>query len=201
MIPENIEFILASASARRSELLTQMGELFTVKPANCDETVETSGSIRENAARLAKKKADYIADHIDKPSLVIGADTLVSVDGKILGQPKNREHSVQMLKLLSGKIHEVTTGVCLVGILPNYSKSFYTTTKVEFNILSDEEIERYVNTDEPADKAGAYAIQGKAAVFVREIHGDYYNVVGLPLSKLYHELKLYCKYLKTIQPA
>jgi len=197
VIPKNIQLILASASPRRSELLRQMGEIFKIIPANCNETLQLNLTIAENATLLAKKKAEFVAAKIDEAALIIGADTLVSVDGNILGQPQNREQSAQMLSQLSGKSHEVTTGVCIIGKEPKYFQNFCVTTKVVFNTLTREEIEAYIDTKEPMDKAGSYAIQGKAAVFVKEIHGDYYNVVGLPLSRLYEELKRYNEFWKT----
>lgn len=175
--------ILASKSPRRQELLKLITDDFTVKTADVEECLPQGIAPDEAVLYLSKIKAEPLADDGD---IVIGADTVVALDGKILGKPTDRENAKEMLRLLSGREHSVFTGVTVFnGKTP---KSFYVQTKVKFFELTEDEINRYVSTGECDDKAGAYGIQGKGSLLVEKIDGDYFNVVGLPISKLYREL-------------
>lgn len=182
----NNHIILASASPRRRELLSVITDNFEVIPSGADETVPDGIGLFETAEYLARIKAEDIAEK-RKNAVVIGADTCVIAEGEILGKPKDKADAYRMIKLLSGKTHSVITG-CAV-ICNGITNSFSVETKVEFFSLSDAEIEEYINGSEPYDKAGAYAIQGKASLFVKEIVGDYFNVVGLPVAMLNKKLK------------
>ena len=184
------KIILASASPRRRELLEQGGIPFTVIPSQAEEkiTTEQPGQAVEELSYL---KCSDIYEKSLGDVLVIGADTVVASEGKILGKPSSQRDAVKMLQSLQGREHEVYTGVTIMAREGNENrkKTFHEKTKVVFYPMSDEEIRSYVNTGEPMDKAGAYGIQGKSAVFIKEISGDYNNVVGLPLARLYQELK------------
>lgn len=184
------KMILASASSRRRELLEQGGIPFTVIPSQAEEkiTTEQPGQAVEELSYL---KCSDIYEKSLGDVLVIGADTVVASEGKILGKPSSQKDAVKMLQSLQGREHEVYTGVTIMAREGNENrkKTFHEKTKVVFYPMSDEEIRSYVNTGEPMDKAGAYGIQGKSAVFIKEISGDYNNVVGLPLARLYQELK------------
>lgn len=184
------KIILASASPRRRELLEQGGIPFTVIPSQAEEkiTTEQPGQAVEELSYL---KCNDIYEKSLGDILVIGADTVVASEGKILGKPSSQKDAVKMLQSLQGREHEVYTGVTIMAREGNENrkKTFHEKTKVVFYPMSDEEIRSYVNTGEPMDKAGAYGIQGKSAVFIKEISGDYNNVVGLPLARLYQELK------------
>ena len=184
------KIILASASPRRRELLEQGGIPFTVIPSQAEEkiTTEQPGQAVEELSYL---KCSDIYEKSLGDVLVIGADTVVASEGKILGKPSSQKDAVKMLQSLQGREHELYTGVTIMAREGNENrkKTFHEKTKVVFYPMSDEEIRSYVNTGEPMDKAGAYGIQGKSAVFIKEISGDYNNVVGLPLARLYQELK------------
>ena len=182
--------ILASASPRRRELLDMVGIPFSVCPSQGEEQIRGS-SPKEVVEELSEQKAREVFLKISGEVLVIGADTVVAAEGNILGKPKNRKEAIQMLKKLQGASHEVYTGVTMLSRDENgeQQKTFHVMTAVEFYPMSEEEIESYVDTGEPMDKAGAYGIQGKAGIFVKEIRGDYNNVVGLPVARLYQELK------------
>ena len=184
------KIILASASPRRRELLEHGGIPFTVIPSQAEEkiTTEQPGQAVEELSYL---KCSDIYEKSLGDVLVIGADTVVASEGKILGKPSSQKDAVKMLQSLQGREHEVYTGVTIMAREGNENrkKTFHEKTKVVFYPMSDEEIRSYVNTGEPMDKAGAYGIQGKSAVFIKEISGDYNNVVGLPLARLYQELK------------
>ena len=182
--------ILASASPRRRELLDTVGIPFSVCPSQGEEQIRGS-SPKEVVEELSEQKAREVFLKTSGEVLVIGADTVVAAEGNILGKPKNRKEAIQMLKKLQGASHEVYTGVTMLSRDENgeQQKTFHVMTAVEFYPMSEEEIESYVETGEPMDKAGAYGIQGKAGIFVKEIRGDYNNVVGLPVARLYQELK------------
>lgn len=171
--------ILASKSPRRKELLSLITEDFVIKSADVDETLPKGITPERAVVFLSKIKAQPLANSQDT---VIGADTVVAVDNKILGKPKDRNDAFSMLKLLSGKNHSVFTGVTVIS--PKKSTSFFVETKVKFFDLTDGEIIRYIDTGEPFDKAGAYGIQDKGSLLVEKIDGDYFNVVGLPVSTL-----------------
>lgn len=173
--------ILASASPRRKEILENFGFSFKTIVKNIDETSDKTRA-EEKILEIAEKKAKATA--IDFPDEnVIGADTVVVVDGKILGKPKDEKEAFSMLKSLSGRSHEVITAFSFININKNISYSDYEITKVYFKNLTDDEINWYINTKEPMDKAGAYGIQGKGAFFVEKIEGDFFSVMGFPLGK------------------
>lgn len=180
------DVILASASPRRRELLTLAGVDFTVKTADVEEKTVPGLTPEDTVKQLAEIKATAVAEK--NPSCtVIGADTVVASDGKILGKPKTCEEAYEMLKSLSGKTHHVYTGVCIVK---NKEKAvFAEETAVTFYELSDDEIYSYVDTGDCYDKAGAYGIQSGGCTLVKKIDGDYFNVVGLPVARLVRELK------------
>ncbi len=181
--------ILASASPRRRELLKQAGVEFEVIPAKGEEHTEKD-TPHEAVMELALLKAKEVAGVIEDPKAVIlGADTVVALEGRILGKPKDREDAVAMLTLLSGNTHSVFTGVALVRKEDGRILNFFEETKVTMYPMSQEEIEAYVNTGEPMDKAGAYGIQGKCAIHIEKIQGDYNNVVGLPIAGIYQRMK------------
>lgn len=175
--------ILASASPRRKELLEMMGLSFTVEPSDADETVMDGIAPCFQVRDLALKKALLVAQ-ANPGNLVIGADTLVCFEGRMLGKPADADEAREMLRLLSGKTHQVMTGIAIVDTIKDISLADYEVTDVVFREISAEEIDDYVLTCEPFDKAGAYAIQGKASVFVKAVCGCYYNVVGLPVYQL-----------------
>jgi septum formation protein len=178
------KLILASRSPRRAEILNAVGWPFEMVPANIDETRFESEAAVPYVRRLAQTKAETVAK--DLPSgLVLGADTVVLVDENILGQPRHAEDAGRMLKLLSGRWHEVLTGVALVRAGQGEVMADHETTWVRFAEMSAAEIEWYVATGEPMDKAGAYAVQGRAGLFIEEIEGDYFNIVGLPVRLVY----------------
>lgn len=180
-----VKIILASASARRKELLERIVEEFSVIVSDFDEeAVLFNGDCGEYVKILAEGKALAVSKKIDKESIVIGSDTIVAIDNKILGKPKSREDAFCMLKKLSGREHQVYSGIAVVDVKNNRVLSDFVCTKVKFSQLSEKQIKDYVDSGEPMDKAGAYGIQGKAGVFVEKIDGCYYSVVGLPLNKL-----------------
>ena len=173
--------ILASASPRRKEILENFGFSFKTIVKNIDETSDKTRA-EEKILEIAEKKARAAA--IDFPDEnIVGADTVVVVDGKILGKPKDEKEAFSMLKSLSGRSHEVITAFSFININKNISYSDYEITKVYFKNLTDDEINWYINTKEPMDKAGAYGIQGKGAFFVEKIEGDFFSVMGFPLGK------------------
>lgn len=180
------KIVLASKSPRRAEILTAVGWEFEAVAANIDETrMETEDAITY-VERLARSKAETVAKRISDHRLVLGADTVVVIEAEILGQPRDDEDARRMLNLLSGKWHEVVTGVALIGAKePTAVLVKHETTRVRFCEMTAEEIDWYVSTGEPSDKAGAYAIQGKGGIFIEEIQGDYFNIVGLPVRLLY----------------
>ncbi len=187
--------ILASRSPRRKELLARLTENFQAVESSFDEeTIKESGLPPEELVlTLAEGKARSVQQFPDIPAeaVVIGGDTVVvSPDGEIFGIPKSEQEARSMLESLSGRIHRVVTGVALLRA--KQCRRFNVSTQVEFYPLSEEEINWYLATGEPFDKAGAYGIQGKGALLVKEIHGDYFNVVGLPLARLARELSNFC---------
>lgn len=184
--------VLASASPRRRELLEGLGIKFDVIVSSEDESIiDKNLSPDLYACELAFLKATSVAKMIsdEKKRILISADTVVSIDGEILGKPKNKTDAKEMLKKLSGKEHYVYTGLCVMRMKDGFATTKACKTKVKFKELTDDLIDNYINTNEPMDKAGAYGIQGKGAVMVESITGDYFNVVGLPLSMLFDVLK------------
>ncbi len=181
------EIILASASPRRRELLANMGLQFTVLVSDADESgVDTSVPPEIYVQELALLKAAAVAKTVikNKDAIVISADTIVVCDGEILGKPKDEEDAVRMLTSLSEKSHKVYTGFCVMRLSDAFTVCKNVCTEVVFKPLTREKIDRYVKTSEPMDKAGAYAIQGLGAMLIERINGDYFNVVGLPVSEL-----------------
>lgn len=180
--------VLASASPRRKEILENLGLDFEVITSNAEEKVDSDIPPYMVVQQLAMLKGTDVALKTEN-ALVISADTIVYLDGEILGKPGEIQNARQMLKKLSGKEHEVYTGICITDSGAGKSVSDYELTKVKFRDLNDEEIENYINTGEPMDKAGGYGIQGKGCLLVEKINGDYLNVVGLPATKLSKILK------------
>lgn len=211
---QNVRLVLASASPRRRELLSQIGLEFTVMPSTKEENAKTTeaGALVQE---LSRQKAvdiweqlsggqgqnpdadqEQISEETQEPNLngkrqpellVVGADTVVCCEGKILGKPHSREAAAEMLTALQGRSHEVYTGVTLYS--QSETVTFFECTQVEFYPMTEVEISEYIDSKEPMDKAGAYGIQGLGARFVKGIRGDYNNVVGLPVGRLYQELK------------
>ena len=177
-----MKIILASKSPRRKEILETMGVEFEIDVADVDESVDESLSPLEAVCEISKRKAEAVSQRHTEEKIIISADTVVVIDGRIIGKPKDKEDAFNILKGLSGKTHEVYTGFTIFG--NGKSKTDYEVTKVHFKELCDEDIKRYIETGEPMDKAGAYGIQQKGNLFVEYIHGDYYNVVGFPISKI-----------------
>jgi septum formation protein len=176
--------VLASASPRRREILAVAGIEFTVRPANLDESTRDGESPEAHVLRLAEAKARAVWR---EGETVLGADTVVAVDDQLLGKPADDNDAARMLDLISGRRHRVLTGVCFYD--GDQAHTGIEETFVEFDQLSDQEIADYVATGEPADKAGAYAIQGGASKFVRRIEGCYFNVVGLPVARVYEFMR------------
>ena len=182
------KLILASKSPRRAELLRAADWPFAAVAANIDEARHAGEDAVAYVLRLAQSKAEKVAQQFPS-DLVLGADTTVVVGDEILGQPGDAATARWMLKLLSGKWHQVLTGVALVRSSDARSIIGHEVTRVRFAELSAAEIDWYVSTDEPLDKAGAYAIQGRAAPFIEEIQGDYFNIVGLPMRLVYELIR------------
>ena len=184
--------VLASASPRRQELLCNAGISFSVQPADVDEAPRPGESARECAERLAREKA-FAVWRTRPQDLVLGADTIVVADETILGKPVDADDAARMLRLLSGRLHRVITGVCLIEAGVKGSDEQVRTgseaTLVTMSAITEDEIRAYVATGEPMDKAGAYAIQGMASRWIPRIEGDYSNVVGLPVALVYRMLR------------
>lgn len=178
--------ILASASPRRKEILELADLEFDVMPSDAQE-ITTKTAPNEVVMELASIKAKDIYKKSEKQSMIVGADTVVAYQGQILGKPTDEADAKRMLTMLSGQTHEVYTGVCVIE--DGKTKTFYEETKVTFYEISDEQIDYYIKTGEPMDKAGSYGIQGKAAVFIKGIEGDYYNVVGFPIARFLQEIR------------
>jgi len=175
--------VLASESTRRVDILRSLGISFSIIPPDIDERRKKDETIRDYVLRIASEKAKKVATHFpDK--WVIGADTIVVHKGKVLGKPKNEEEAMRMLTALRGKWHKVLTGFSIINMLKQASYRDVVETKVFIKDLTDEEIRRYINTSEPFDKAGSYAVQGKGGFMVKEIKGSYSNVVGLPICEI-----------------
>lgn len=193
------KLILASASPRRKELLAQVGAEFEVIPAKGEEVI-TGSRPKEVVVELAVQKAEEVKRRLlgqqaavtdaDDTVVVLGADTVVAFEGQILGKPKDEADAERMLSMLSGNTHSVYTGVAVIAIRNGESEiySFYEETKVTMYPMGKQQILAYIRTGEPMDKAGAYGIQGKGALLVKEIQGDYNNVVGLPVAKIFQRM-------------
>ena len=183
-----MRIILASKSPRRREILENTKVRFSIKESQIDETIKLNESPKDTVKRLAYEKAYDVAQK-NKDKLVIGADTIVALDNEVLGKPKDKEEAYQMIKKLSNKTHKVTTGISLINISHGMVVNDYVVSLVTFKDLSEDSIKDYINTNESLDKAGAYGIQGYGALLVDNIQGDYFNIVGLPISKLSDLLK------------
>lgn len=184
--------ILASASPRRRELLMQAGIDFLVCPSEIDEKItQKNPQPNQVVAELSRQKALDVAARRSAGEIIVGADTVVSIDGDILGKPKSKEIAFDMLMRLQGREHHVFTGVTIVKKLEGGEQviSFVEDTEVFVRPMTEAEIWEYIDTGEPMDKAGAYGIQGRFGVYIKGICGDYYNVVGLPIAGLYQRLK------------
>ena len=193
---QKMQVVLASASPRRTELLTQGKIRHLVMPSHCEEVI-TSDVPSHVVEELSVQKAEDVYQQYEKEHsedfLVIGSDTVVAVAGKILGKPKDEEDAFQMISMLQGKEHQVYTGVALLIKKDGKKirKTFHECSDVHVYPMSKEEIREYIATGEPMDKAGAYGIQGAFGVYIRGIEGDYNTIVGLPLARVYQEMKEY----------
>ncbi len=174
--------ILASASPRRRKLIENLKIEYETAAAGCEEVTVPGEHPSDTVKRLSEAKARWVAERCGADAVVIGADTVVAIDGKILGKPADENEAAEMLRLLSGKTHRVYTGLTVIG--GGKTVSEYVETRVKFYDLTDSQIERYIATGEPMDKAGAYGIQKYGSLLVEEICGDYFNVVGLPVGRL-----------------
>ena len=185
-----MDIILASASPRRAELLKKITSNFEIMASDFEESdILFSGNCGDYVMTLAKGKAMAICNSVKKPAAIIGCDTVVYFKGKVLGKPKDSYEAFQMLSALSDNTHEVYTGIAIINTQTQEINTDYVCTRVKFSKLSDKEINNYIESKEPLGMAGAYAIQGGASLFVQEIKGCYYSVVGLPVNKLYCMLR------------
>jgi septum formation protein len=184
-----MKLILASSSPRRAEILANAGLPFSVLSSAVDESPLPGEKPEALVLRLANAKAELAAARTVGPAAIIAADTVVLINGSILGKPRSADEARQMLQQLSGRTHSVLTGVALVRLPDNERRQFIEATRVDFRPISEEELAAYLATEEPYDKAGAYAIQGLAGRFIPRIEGCYFNVVGLPLSRALSELR------------
>ena len=180
--------ILASKSPRRKELLELLKLPFEIIVSDIDETIDYTNDLVKEIEKLSFRKADAVYQ-TNRDALIIGSDTIVKIDNKALGKPSSIEEAKEMLRELSDRTHEVVTGVTIIN--EGKAETFSSVSKVSFYPLTEKEIEDYVMSNEPMDKAGSYAIQGDGAKFIRCIEGDYYTIVGLPIGELYQRLKQY----------
>lgn len=178
------KIILASSSPRREEMLNRYKLNPVIFPSQIEEKIIEGESPRQIVMSLAFEKSFWVSNHFKNGEVIIGADTIVVLEDKIIGKPKDEKEAFNILNSLSGKIHSVITGICIIKANSNIKIIDYETTEVKFRHLSDEQIMRYISTKEPMDKAGAYGIQGYGQILVERIDGCYSNVVGLPLGKL-----------------
>ena len=192
---DSYKIILASASPRRTELLGQIGMNHEIIVSDCEEII-TSKVPQDVVMQLSSQKAEdvynkYKLSHLVENFLVIGADTIVAIDGMILGKPKNEEDAYGMISRLQGNMHQVYTGVTILYNSGEGKKqnTFYECSEVDVYPMCDEEIKEYIRSGEPMDKAGSYGIQGRFAAYIKGIHGDYNNIVGLPVGRIYQEIK------------
>ena len=180
------EIVLASQSPRRKELLEKTGFLFICDPADIDETINLEADLVEESKNLSRRKAETVLERHPE-AIVIGSDTLVLCDNQVMGKPEDDADAFQMLKKLQNHKSQVLTSLCIISKKKCFT--YACITDVYFSKMSDEEIWNYIHTGETADKAGAYAIQGFGGRYIKEIHGDYYAIMGLPLQVVYDELK------------
>ncbi len=180
-----MEIVLASKSPRRQELLKRIVNNFKIIESDFDESIVTfNGDIKEYVESLAKGKALAVKKKVNNFSIIIGVDTVVYYNNRVLGKPKNYNDAYSMLSALSGNTHKVYSGVCIYDTEKSKIDTFTCETKVKFSKLTDRQIDKYIKSKEPMDKAGSYGIQGLGGVFVEKIDGCYYNVMGLPINKL-----------------
>jgi septum formation protein len=187
-----VKLILASSSPRRAQILRDAGFDFTTQPANVDESLAPGEAVEAYVARIAQAKAHAVAGRAladGTPAIVIAADTVVLAGKQILPKPKDADDARRMLRLLNATTHEVLTGLFVIRAYDGISFAHLERTRVEFNRISDLDIDAYIQTKEPFDKAGAYGIQGIGGRFVRKVDGCYFNVMGLPLSRLWEILR------------
>jgi len=184
-----MKLILASSSPRRAEILANAGLPFSVLSSAVDESPYPSEAPAALVQRLANAKADLVTARAVGPAIILAADTVVVLDDKILGKPSSIEDARHMLQQLSGRTHSVLTGVAVIRLPDGERRQFIESTLVHFRPITDEELSSYLATEEPYDKAGAYAIQGQAGRYIPRIEGCYFNVVGLPLSRVLTELQ------------
>ena len=180
-----IKIILASASDRRKDILSQVGISYEVMPSSIDEDAIQADTPAALVEALSAAKAEDIAERLTKNFVIIGADTVVVKDNSILGKPSDEAEAAKMLQMLQGNRHEVYTGVTLISVSPEGKgliDTFHVRTIVDMIPMTAAQIDAYIKTGEPMDKAGAYGIQGRGAAYIQDIAGDYYNVVGLPIS-------------------
>ena len=180
--------ILASSSPRRKELLSLLNIKYEAIPADIEEYVDPNNDLVKEIEKLSYQKAFHVFKD-NKDALVIGSDTIVKINNEVLGKPKSYEQAKKMLQTLSNNTHEVVTGVTILK--GDKVETFSSIANVTFYPLTDEEIDEYIKTNEPMDKAGAYAIQGIGAKFIKSIDGDYYTIMGLPIGELYHRIEKY----------
>ncbi|MBI6070195.1 Maf-like protein [Clostridium perfringens] len=187
-----MKVILASKSPRRVEILEKIVKEFEVVQSNFDEnTIDFKGDVENYVKDLSRNKAIEVSKRLNEPSIVIAADTVVFQNGKVLEKPKSEEDAFSMLSSLSGNTHKVYSGICLINTYDDTVVTDCDCTEVRFSELNPRQIRNYINSGEPMDKAGAYGIQGLGGAFVERIEGCYYNVMGLPLNKLYKALENY----------
>jgi len=191
MTPHADRLVLASQSPRRKELLSILGIPFDVIPSSIDETPMPGEDPKSFAVRVARDKGMEVASRMEQ-SLVLSADTIVTIDGEILNKPEDERDAVRMLRKLSGRVHEVYTAVCLINQVKRETLEGLDRTQVWFDVMTDEQIHDYIKRENVMDKAGAYAIQGYAGVYIPRIDGNYFNVMGLPLPLV---CKLLCRTL------
>lgn len=183
-----MRLILASKSPRRRQLLSLLNIPFDVAPADIEETINEDNPLRDEIEKLSFLKANVVFKD-NKDAVVIGSDTIVTLDNKVLGKPKDKEDAKRMLRLLQDNKHVVITAVTIIS--NKMSETFSVVSDVYFYPLSEEEIDKYLESDEAYDKAGAYAIQGLGSKFIKKIDGDYYAIMGFPIGEVYHRLKKY----------
>lgn len=180
--------ILASKSPRRKQLMEELNIPFEIIVADIDESIDETNTLTSEIENLSYRKAEAVFKN-NNDALVIGSDTIVVIDGKVLGKPKDEKMAHEMLKMLQGNKHQVITGVTLLS--KDAKDSFSVVSDVYFNEMSDEEIDEYIKTKEPMDKAGSYGIQGHGSKFIKKIDGDFYAVMGFPISEVYRRIKKY----------
>lgn len=180
----NRKIILASKSPRRKELISRIISDFEIMADDSEEKTDSGITPEKTVKILAMQKAENIAKKVSESALIIGADTVVSIDGKIFGKPSDEEDAKKMLQTLSGRENIVCTGIAVIDTASGKSACDAVSTTVVFKKLTEDEILKYIRTGEPMDKAGAYGMQGLGSLFIKEIHGDYFNVIGLPLCRL-----------------